>query len=171
MFLEVFLAITSTCFSLFLPVSSGNYLNETKNETKEVIKLSIQFCILFFSIFKVSPLLASRNLSCFACSTIEDPNCRIVNMSHFDDDENIRFGPYATRKCTSEEVYCSVMRLDYILPKEQGKRGEMRPKAFWAVNRNCAKNCYQGCLILGKNPHAHTSSNCYHSFFYCLIFF
>jgi hypothetical protein len=92
-------------------------------------------------------LTTSSNLSCYTCSTIEDIRCKTINESNtylnrYADSQLTRL--YGT-ECSSGEQYCIVLRLDSKI--EQSAIDYQ----FWAIQRKCAKECVDGCFILGQS--------------------
>lgn len=74
------------------------------------------------------------NLSCYSCSSLEDPYC--LNVSNTTQE-------YLSRECQSKEKSCSVTRIEY-------EKSDHTGTIFWALERKCSSSCIQGCIILGK---------------------
>ncbi|XP_053213441.1 uncharacterized protein LOC128396837 [Panonychus citri] len=84
------------------------------------------------------------NLSCYSCSSLEDPYC--LNVSNTTQE-------YLSRECQSKEKSCSVTRIEY-------EKSDHTGTIFWALERKCSSSCIQGCIILGERTRLHYCSSC-----------
>ncbi|XP_015784254.1 uncharacterized protein LOC107361841 [Tetranychus urticae] len=84
------------------------------------------------------------NLSCYSCSSLEDPYC--LNVTNATQD-------YLSKECRSKEKMCSVTRIEYENSDHTGT-------VFWALERKCSSSCIQGCIILGERTRLHYCSSC-----------
>jgi hypothetical protein len=87
-------------------------------------------------------------LSCYTCSSIEDIRCKTINETNTDSNDYIdsqsNAGLYGT-ECSSGEQYCAVLRLDSKIEQSA------IDYKFWAIQRKCAKECVDGCFVLGQS--------------------
>ncbi|RWS07632.1 hypothetical protein B4U79_04430 [Dinothrombium tinctorium] len=89
-----------------------------------------------------NPDKPSNTLSCFACSTIDDPMCRVLNTST---EEIQKIIPI--QECDLNEKYCLVTRVEYLT-------GDAKKRTFWGLDRGCSKTCIEGCILIGKKETA-----------------
>lgn len=97
---------------------------------------------------------SSSNLSCFSCSTFDNPSClkmtRFLTMTDQDTSTTSPILDIASAAqlvpvtdCSPDESYCQVTRVEYMTTD----RLKMK---FWALERGCSSTCREGCLIIGE---------------------
>lgn len=74
------------------------------------------------------------DLSCYTCSTDDDPSCEQVNQTR-----NVEL----VKRCKPSEPFCSVLRIEYRVSKEANW-------TLWVVERSCERTCEPICLQLGN---------------------
>jgi hypothetical protein len=96
-------------------------------------------------------------LSCYTCSSIEDIRCKTINETNTDSNDYIdsqsNAGLYGT-ECSSGEQYCAVLRLDSKIEQSA------IDYKFWAIQRKCAKECVDGCFVLGERTKLSLCTTC-----------
>lgn len=75
------------------------------------------------------------DLSCYICSTDDDPSCEQVNGT--------RNAEQFIRRCRPSEPFCSVLRIEYRVSKEANW-------TLWTTERSCERTCEPICLQLGN---------------------
>ena len=84
-------------------------------------------------------LIATSNLTCFTCSSISQEECGTINETNY----YLYFEDFA-KECLLEENLCTVMRVEYVT-------SNLRSRKLWGIERKCARNCYDGCMVMGKS--------------------
>ena len=74
------------------------------------------------------------DLSCFVCSTDDDPSCEQVNQTR---------NAELVKRCRPNEPFCSTLRIEYRVSKEANW-------TLWTVERSCERTCEPICLQLGN---------------------
>ncbi|XP_054157720.1 uncharacterized protein LOC128956064 [Oppia nitens] len=101
-------------------------------------------------------VISTSNLSCYTCSTIDDIGCKVINESYYY--YNNKYSTYNTRyygsKCGSDQPYCQVQRLDAKINLTH------HDYKFWAIQRKCAKECSDGCFVLGERHKLSLCTTC-----------
>lgn len=110
------------------------FIQDAENEALSVFKKS-----KFFSSNQTTStdLVHKRppyNLSCYTCTTDEDPSCEQVNSTLNHD---------LIKKCKTNEPYCAVLRIEYRITKEDNW-------TLWTLERGCHETCDNICIQLGN---------------------
>lgn len=82
-------------------------------------------------------------LSCYTCSTDDDPACEYVNQTQND----------FIKKCKPNEKFCSVLRIEYKIVKEDNW-------TLWMSERSCLETCEPICIKLGERTRLKFCNSC-----------
>jgi len=100
-----------------------------------------------------------RTGSCFSCTTLSekdqlDPGNICYNISLYKQwSENNRDDPRYTQKCSHEQKYCQVKRVDYKVDNMEGY-------AQWSLTRSCETECRPFCVTMGGRTKVTYCTSC-----------
>lgn len=89
---------------------------------------------------------SSHNLSCYSCSTIDNPACEHLNASESH--------PLPVKRCAPDERFCSVLRIEYKIPHQ------LYEWTLWTLERSCQRTCDQKCIQLGERTRVKSCHSC-----------
>lgn len=61
-----------------------------------------------------------------------------------------------SKKCSQDEIYCSVKRFSYTTSDNNSTSS----KKLWSLQRNCAKECENSCIIIGERTKLYACQTC-----------
>lgn len=61
-----------------------------------------------------------------------------------------------TKKCEPEQGHCVVKRFSYTM----SDKNSTSEKKLWSLQRNCSKQCENGCIIIGERVKLYACSSC-----------
>lgn len=91
-----------------------------------------------------------KELSCFTCDMVFDgEDCLNINQTRTRQTN-------LTKKCSSEEIFCSVKRFSYTI----ADKNSTSEKKLWSLQRNCTEKCENSCIIIGERTKLYACETC-----------
>lgn len=88
---------------------------------------------------------------CYRCDSMFDNKCaNISDLNRTNDIHNI------TIKCAHDQRFCKVKRISMSTSTEDN----IGVPKLWLLQRNCSKNCEEGCIVIGERTKLRSCTTC-----------